>query len=97
MIFFTLTLLAFTYTIILGLRKKNASRQPKKYLRSILIIAILVSIISGISEGTMYSHGIDIPWWVFSLVTFVITLSTAMLLIVLIKIKSYFKYYTKST
>jgi len=81
MVFLIITLLAVVYTIILGVQKKYASNRPKRYLRSIFIAAIPISLISGISEGTWYSHGFDIFWWIFSILSFIITLITSLLLI----------------
>jgi len=87
MIFLILTFFTIIFTIVLGIRKKYASVQPKKYFLLIFITSILISLISGIVEGTTYSHGIDIPWWIFSVVSFIIILMTAIILIGLMKIK----------
>ncbi|WP_157821978.1 hypothetical protein [Tenacibaculum sp. Bg11-29] len=47
-----------------------------------------MSIVIGLLEGSSYSHGFDIPWWGFSLISFVLILSFTCLFIGMLKLKN---------
>ena len=87
MIFIFFIIITLTYTIAIGIYKKFALIKPKKYIKLISIITIIISLIYGISEGTFYSHGFDVPWWIFSIAFFIIILTTAIILAILMRIK----------
>ncbi|MBO0590483.1 acetyltransferase [Cellulophaga sp. E16_2] len=87
MILFIVLVLSIIYVIILGVRKKHASREPKKFLRTLLLIATPVSIITGLLEGTWYSHGFSIQWWIFSILIFIVSLLTGLIIVGLTRIK----------
>ncbi len=43
----------------------------KMNILKICVISLVVSITLGLLVGTSYSHGFDIPWWIFSILFFV--------------------------
>ena len=87
MIFLVITLIGMILTIILGLRKKYALKQPKRYFKLMALIALILSLISGIVEGTSYSHGVDIAWWIYSVLSFIIIMLTTIILRSIIRLK----------
>ncbi|WP_108868918.1 hypothetical protein [Aquimarina aquimarini] len=78
--------ITFFYTIILGVYNRYAFIHSKKYIRFICISVALLSLVAGISQGTLYSHGLDIPWWVFSAINFVIGMVAALIIVGLMKV-----------
>ena len=88
MVFIALTFLNLMYVIFLGLRKKYFMNETKAFLYNISIKTLFTSVVIGLLEGTSYSHGFDIPWWGFSLSSFVIILSFTCLFIGILKIKN---------
>ena len=78
-------IITIIFTIFFGVYKKYALFKTKKYFRFIFLTNIILSFISGILNGTFYSHGFDIPWWIFSFVFFLIILTTSIFVIVIFK------------
>ncbi|WP_344927445.1 acetyltransferase [Aquimarina addita] len=86
MIFLFLVVITWVIVIFSGLYKKNALLHTKKYIQYTWIIGCFISIISGATEGTLYSHGLDIPWWIFSIVHLIIIIITLYSVLVLMKL-----------
>ncbi len=86
MIFIFFVLGTFFYTIILGIYNRYAFINSKKYIRFTCISVALLSLVAGISQGTLYSHGLDIPWWIFSVINFVINIVTAFVMVGVMKV-----------
>ena len=81
MIFFIISVASIIFTIVLGIQKNYAYVKTKEYFNYIIIFAIVIGLLSGLIEGTWYSHGLDIPWWVFSILNFLLLLITAVVII----------------
>ena len=55
--------------LIIGVTKRSALKKTKEYIKGVSVIAILSSFVVGLLEGTWYSHGFDVPWWIFSILS----------------------------
>ncbi len=91
MAFFYLTLLTSLYTIVRGVYKEYAYFNTKSFLQHICLIAFLTGLCSGFLTGTAYSHGIDFPWYLFSLISFLVIMIVAIVLVGLIKLLYFIK------
>ncbi len=81
MIYSLINLLAIVGAIILGLRKNGAFINPQKYFQQMSAIAFITGIISGVVQGTAYSHGFDFYWWMFSILSFIIIMIVSIVVI----------------
>lgn len=89
MIFLASTIISFLLTLYFGLRKSYAKINTPKYVtRSLIVGAVLIPVAGG-AQGTFYSHGFDIPWWLFGIMNFCVIALTVLLVIILFKTESY--------
>ena len=76
-IFLIAVTLSLILTIIIGVKLLKKGVNANKYMfRSVIVGIILVPIV-GKAEGTFYSHGFDIPWWVFGAVNLLVITTAA--------------------
>ncbi|ADY30886.1 hypothetical protein KLA_13594 [Cellulophaga geojensis KL-A] len=87
MFYIITTILTIIIVIALGMFKKYATLHPKKYLITVSAIGLVVSLILGLLIGTAYSHGIDISWWVFSVLFFIMIIIPCLILVGLAQLK----------
>ena len=80
MLFISITLIAIIYTIAFGIYNNIAFLNTKKYFNYIALKAFVISIFMGLFQGTAYTHVINFYWWMFSLLTFILILFTALIL-----------------
>lgn len=86
--FYIITIiLTIISTVLLGVFKKYVVVQPKKYIVIVLIIGLVVSMALGFLLGTAYSHGLDIPWWIFSILFFIMIIIPSLILVGLAQLK----------
>ncbi|TCI91877.1 acetyltransferase [Tenacibaculum sp. M341] len=81
MIYSLINLLAIVGAIILGLRKNGAFINPQKYFQQMSTVAFITGTISGVVQGTAYSHGFDFYWWMFSILSFIIIMIISIIVI----------------
>ena len=74
-----------------GLFFGAAKEDSKKYLKKCSIAGIFLIPIVGLSEGTFYSHGFDIHWFIFGLANFSVILVTALIIVGSINIYAKFR------
>lgn len=65
--FLSFVVISFLSAIIFGLKNKYAFINTKKYFLHLSVIGTVASLILGLAQGTFYSHGFDIYWWLFSI------------------------------
>ena len=78
--------LSFIITIIYGIHSCYGKQEPKKYIQRCIISGIILIPVVGLSEGTFYSHGIDIHWFVFGVVNFIVIFITSLILVGMVKL-----------
>ena len=91
MVFLISATASFIATIIYGLFFGAAMKEPQKYLQKCSIAGIILIPVVGLSEGTFYSHGFDIHWFIFGLANFFVILLTALIITGSLKIYAKFK------
>jgi len=84
--FFIALIISFAAVIIYGLINNQAKHNPPKYMRAILITGIILIPLVGLAQGTFYSHGFDIHWFLFGLFNFLVIVITAITLIGIMKL-----------
>jgi hypothetical protein len=65
-------------TILTVILVKNGSRR-RKVIRWGLVVSILLAPVYGGIAGTFYSHGFDVPWWLFGIAASLIFFSCTLL------------------
>lgn len=81
MVFLISATVSFITTIIYGLFFGAAKKNSRKYLQKCSMAGIILIPIVGLSEGSLYSHGFDIHWFIFGLVNFFVILFTAIIIV----------------
>lgn len=87
MFYIIIIILTIISALTLGIFRKNAVTQPKKYIVVVSAIGLVVSLIMGLYIGTAYTHGFDIPWWFFSILFFIMILVPCLILVALAQLK----------
>jgi len=91
MIFLIAVALSFIFVIIYGVVNNYAKNEPKQYLLRSTIVGIILIPIVGLSQGTSYSHGFDIHWYIFGFANFILILVTSVILVFITKIYAKFR------
>jgi len=86
MLFLISTAIIVLVVIVYGIKNGKAKYQPLQFIRNSLLIGGVISVIVGMSQGTFYSHGIDIYWYMFSLTTFCLIVVTVIIFVGLLKL-----------
>jgi len=86
MVFLISIIVSFIATVIYGLFFGGANKDARKYLKICSIAGIILIPVVGLSEGTFYSHGFDIHWFIFGLANFFVILVTALIIVGSLKI-----------
>lgn len=86
MVFLISTITSLLATVIYGVLFGAAKRESKNYLQKCSITGIILIPVVGLGEGTFYSHGFDIHWFVFGLANFLVILLTALMVVGGVKI-----------
>lgn len=81
MIYFIINVLAILSAIVVAFIKQEAFVNAKKYFQKMAIMAFSVGLISGIIQGTHYTHVINFYWWMFSVFSFVVIMLVSTLII----------------
>ncbi|MCL5244490.1 hypothetical protein M4I21_01640 [Cellulophaga sp. 20_2_10] len=50
-------------------------------------IAVIVSLAIGLLLGTAYNHSVDIPWWIFSILSFIIIVLPSIVVLGILRIR----------
>ena len=91
MVILTAVILSFLLTIFFGLYNNYAKRDPQKYIQRCILVGTVFVPVVRMAEGTFYSHGFDIHWFVFGVFNLFVIFVTAATLIGLLKLYGYWK------
>lgn len=79
------TLLTTLFIFIVGVYNNYAFNEAKSFLQLVVKVALGTSLLGGILEGSIHSHGLDLPWYLFSISSFLIVIVFSLLLIGLVR------------